>query len=136
MNLAELESIFWGDRREQPTRVRLARVVKAIRNDMRSKGCYAQDDRDLTIFNNDEYFRVLLGEPEPPPPASAPVELPAQRVSIGVDPNTHCQWDPIKDSPVLWFAWCKTSPGIREWQIAPRACPVCNLPVKTMEGTP
>lgn len=136
MNMQELEAIFWGDRREQPASVRLARVVEAIRNDMRSKGCYAQGDRDLTIFNNDDYFRDLLGQPEPPPPVFTPVEIPRERASIGIDPNKYCQWDPVKDSDRLWFAWCRTATGMREFQIAPRKCSHCNLPVKTMETAP
>lgn len=34
MNLDELEKEFWGDQREQPTRVRLARVVRALRDEI------------------------------------------------------------------------------------------------------
>lgn len=33
MNLADLEKTFWGDQRELPTRVRLARVVRALREE-------------------------------------------------------------------------------------------------------
>lgn len=124
MDLQDLENIFWGDRREQPTSVRLARVVQAIRRDIKSKASYPNGDRDLVIFNNDEYFRELLGEP---PVASL-------KNPPGVDPNTHCQWDPVKDSDRLWFAWCKTQPGMREYQIAPSSCPGCNLPVVVVGG--
>jgi hypothetical protein len=34
MNLDDIEREFWGDQREQPTRVRLARVVKALRDEI------------------------------------------------------------------------------------------------------
>ena len=35
MNLADIEKTFWGDQREQPTRVRLARVIRALRDEVR-----------------------------------------------------------------------------------------------------
>lgn len=34
MNMDDVEREFWGNQREQPTRVRLARVVRAIRDGM------------------------------------------------------------------------------------------------------
>lgn len=211
MNLQDIENIFWGDRREQPTQVRLARVVKALREEagptirmlqIQAAECFPEiNERGQKHFvrvvmeSAAEELKEILGDagaekvagstngegvvaaepnvvtPTTDPirdavtmargrtlvvddiptlnklaasafyagqdPAAAPaISTPTpKRVSIGVDPNKNCQWDPVKDSDRLWFAWCKTQPGIREYQIAPRACPVCNLPVKTMEGT-
>jgi hypothetical protein len=37
MTIDDLEKVFWGDQREQPTRVRLARVVKALRGEFSKK---------------------------------------------------------------------------------------------------
>jgi hypothetical protein len=34
MTLDDLEKEFWGDQREQPTRVRLARVIRALQDEM------------------------------------------------------------------------------------------------------
>lgn len=34
MNISDLEEVFWSIAREQPVRVRLARVVRALRDEM------------------------------------------------------------------------------------------------------
>lgn len=36
LDMKKLEAIFWGDQREQPTRVRLARVIAALRDELTS----------------------------------------------------------------------------------------------------
>lgn len=183
MDMQDLENIFWGDRREQPTRVRLARVVRALRDEIL---------RDYGGNNHSWCERVALGAineilgdagekvagvigldpvgaglspasgqaPATDPIRNAvamargrtlavddvptlnklaammsPTSTPTpERASIGIDPMKACQWDPVKGSDRLWFAWCKTQPGTREYQIAPHTCPVCSLPVKVVGG--
>jgi len=49
----EIEAIFWGDQREQPTRVRLARVVRALHDELGFDPTCCFDCRDnLKTLNN------------------------------------------------------------------------------------
>lgn len=62
MNLADLEKTFWGDQREQPTRVRLARVVRALREDIipdRMRITRANDTCSRASLRR--YFNEILG---------------------------------------------------------------------------
>ena len=62
MNMDDVEREFWGDQREQPTRVRLARVVRALRDEM--CGVQADDERSpitLDMHQLWQEFQAILG---------------------------------------------------------------------------
>ncbi len=56
MNLNDIEAIFWGDQREQPARVRLARVVRALRDYIESY------EMDCDVSGSEVLDRVLNEE--------------------------------------------------------------------------
>lgn len=80
MNLADLEKEFWGDQREQPTQVRLARVVKALREEagptirmleIQAAECFPEiNERGQKHFvrvvmeSAAEELKEILGDPE------------------------------------------------------------------------
>ena len=80
MNLAELEKEYWGDQREQPTQVRLARVVKALREEagptirmleIQAAECFPEiNERGQKHFvrvvmeSAAEELKEILGDPE------------------------------------------------------------------------
>lgn len=60
MNLDDLENIFWDDVREQPVKVRLARVVRALRDGI----CDELDGPETQNSLLRSWFGEVLGETE------------------------------------------------------------------------
>lgn len=80
MNLADLEKTFWGDQREQPTQVRLARVVNALREEagptirmleIQAAECFPEINEHgqkhfvrVVMESAAEELKEILGDPE------------------------------------------------------------------------
>ena len=135
MTLDDLEKVFWGDQREQPTRVRLARVVKALQDqfDFTSRG------KSWSEGEVHDFFTETLGgfdaeeaagdvNPDGAGISGLEDSAPAASGSPAAGPAT-CVWTPSIMSAGWWLPphknqFSATMPGLATH------CPVCRLPIE------
>lgn len=109
MTLDDLEKEFWGGEREQPVRVRLARVVKALRDEivperMRISSQTVVHASDLRLF-----FREILGEAEAAAGGPArkdgseaiAADPGARGTTPAANPASVCEWKALSHSSFM-----------------------------------
>lgn len=157
LDMEKLEAIFWGDQREQPTRVRLERVVKALRDEI-CHGYAENSARDLAnefnrILGDAENEKVAGGSTREDGQAAQPgcttPATPKDEEYFGVtvgrefpatDPAPACEWwverDPDGEGHYetgCGAGWCLVV-GLNPSTDGYQWCPSCGKPIKFTEA--
>lgn len=162
MTLDELEKEFWGDQREQPTRVRLARVVRALREEIipvRMRITRANDTCSRSSLRR--YFNEILGgdaeeaagastrkdEEAATHGQSTPAAAPMQRIlddqlkaakerfPLSTDAAPVCEWTAkgILHGTRFYTAACY---GMAHVTYSLTHCPSCKAPISFKDAAP
>jgi hypothetical protein len=151
MTLEELEKIFWGDVREQPTRVRLKRVVEALRDEL-----FPGSEPHLSIWVDERWGLTLLNEILASDGVEAKPVCPTCKGAGALfgpyDPSDRtpcpectpaaapvCQWraneyegaySPGCETPAVWYSDGSETPQKEGYNF----CPSCGKPIKFKEA--
>ena len=99
MNMDDVEREFWGDQREQPTRVRLARVIRSLRDqfDFTSRG------KNWSEGEVHDFFTEILGDAETAPAADPCAQSPLAKsyeAEMRAAATDVCTWSHPKPGPI------------------------------------
>lgn len=135
MTLDDLEKVFWGDQREQPTRVRLARVVRAMRNsfDMQLPFEVSMTIDEILL----SFDKILGGDAEAAAGGPAREDGPGgvEQAVPAVTPAAGdvCEWT---DMGPEWHTSCGAAPTAWVRVKGERRCSDCLRPISFKELAP